>query len=89
VDVPDFSFLEFYCPVRPLHALFTAIFKPSPRYSIANQDPKVLASAIAVIAIENNYDCSKTIIPDQSNLTAATGYVVQFANTLNETDVSR
>jgi len=54
---------------------------------IANQDPKVLASAIAVIAIENNYDCSKTIIPDQSNLTAATGYVVQFANTLNETDV--
>lgn len=54
---------------------------------VANQDPKILASPIAVIAIENNYDCSKTIIPDQSNLTAATGYIVQFANTLNETDV--
>jgi len=54
---------------------------------VANQNPKILAAAIAVIAIENNYDCSKTIIPDQSNLTAATGYIVQFANTLNETDV--
>jgi hypothetical protein len=54
---------------------------------VANQSPQVLSSPIAIVAIENNYDCSKTITPQQANQAPGTGYMIQLANTLNETDV--
>jgi hypothetical protein len=54
---------------------------------VANQNPKVLSSPIAIVAVENNFDCSKTITPDQANQAPGTGYMIQLANTLNETDV--
>jgi hypothetical protein len=54
---------------------------------VANSDPKVLSAPIAIIAIENNYDCSKEITQDQSNQPVGTGYTIQFANPLNNTDV--
>jgi hypothetical protein len=54
---------------------------------IANQNTQVLSSPIAIVAIENNFDCSKTITPDQANQPPGTGYMVQLANILNETDV--
>jgi hypothetical protein len=54
---------------------------------VANSDPKILAAPIAIIAIENNYDCSKEITQDQANQAAGTGYTIQLANPLNNTDV--
>lgn len=55
--------------------------------SVANQDVKILSAPIAIIAIENNYDCSRTITQDQANQPAGTGYMIQLANPLNQTDV--
>ncbi|KAI5994907.1 hypothetical protein F5J12DRAFT_856539 [Pisolithus orientalis] len=54
---------------------------------LANSNPSVLVQPIAIIAIQENYDCSKTITQQQSTQPAATGYTVQFANPLNSTDV--
>jgi hypothetical protein len=42
---------------------------------------------LAIISIENNYDCSKTITEQQVTQPAATGYTIQFANILNGTDI--
>lgn len=56
--------------------------------SIANSDPKVLVSPQAIIAIEQNFDCSKTITQQQESFAVGTGYTIQFANPLNNTDVS-
>ncbi|KAI0070131.1 hypothetical protein K474DRAFT_1670386 [Panus rudis PR-1116 ss-1] len=54
---------------------------------IANSDPKVLTSPQAIIAVQNNFDCSKTITQDQANYTAGTGYSIQLANPLNSSDI--
>jgi len=54
---------------------------------VANQNTQVLSSPIAIVAIENNFDCSKIITPDQANQPPGTGYIIQLANILNETDV--
>lgn len=56
--------------------------------SIANSDPKVLVSPQAIIAIEQNFDCSKTITQQQESFAVGTGYIIQLANPLNSTDVS-
>uniref|UniRef100_A0A0W0EUK1 Uncharacterized protein n=1 Tax=Moniliophthora roreri TaxID=221103 RepID=A0A0W0EUK1_MONRR len=40
-----------------------------------------------VIAIQNNADCSKLVTQQQMTMPAATGYKIQFANTLNQSDV--
>ena len=56
-------------------------------HSLANQDPTKWAN-LAIIAVETNYDCSKEITPQQQTAPAGTGYILQFTNTLNETDVS-
>ncbi|KAF8666657.1 hypothetical protein RHS04_09388 [Rhizoctonia solani] len=53
---------------------------------ITNPDVTVLSGPLALIAIQWNYDCSKTITPGEQ-LKPATGYVMQFANPLNSTDV--
>jgi len=54
---------------------------------VTNSNPAILSSPIAIISVENNYDCSKTITQQQFTPAAATGYIVQLANPLNETDV--
>ncbi|KAG6848218.1 hypothetical protein H0H93_002204 [Arthromyces matolae] len=54
---------------------------------VGNTDPKVLTSPIAIISIENNFDCSKTITADQLSAAPGTGYFVAFANTLNQSDI--
>ncbi|PAV19104.1 dual-specificity kinase [Pyrrhoderma noxium] len=54
---------------------------------LSNSDPKILVSAQAIVAIQENFDCSKTLTTQQANFTAATGYRVIFANTLNSSDV--
>jgi len=54
---------------------------------INNSDPKILTAPIAVIAIQNNYDCSITITQDQANQPVGTGWTVVLANPLNNTDV--
>ena len=54
--------------------------------SLANQDATKWP-ALTIISIENNFDCSKTITADQQAAPAGTGYLIQFVNTLNSTDV--
>ncbi|KAG6878180.1 hypothetical protein C0992_008515 [Termitomyces sp. T32_za158] len=51
------------------------------------RDPKVLTSPLAILSIENNFDCSKTITADQLNAAPGQGYTIQLANPLNSTDV--
>ncbi|TCD68390.1 hypothetical protein EIP91_010899 [Steccherinum ochraceum] len=60
-----------------------------PQYTvlIANQDPKVLVQPLAIIAIQNNFDCSKTITEQQSSQPAGTGYTILLADPLNSTNV--
>jgi len=53
---------------------------------ITNSDATVLSGPLALIAIQYNYDCSKTMIPGEQ-LKTGTGYVMQFANPFNNTDV--
>ncbi|KAI6145730.1 hypothetical protein EDD17DRAFT_1879723 [Pisolithus thermaeus] len=54
---------------------------------LANSNPSVLVEPIAIIAIEENYDCSQTITQQQSTQPAASGYTVLLANPLNSSDV--
>ena len=77
----------------------TSLFCQSPQFSflvqveltnvasLANSNPSILVQPIAIIAIEQNYDCSKTITQQQSSQPASTGYTIQLANPLNNTDV--
>lgn len=45
------------------------------------------ASALAIIAMQQNSDCSKVITQDQANQPAGKGFVLQLANPANNTDV--
>ncbi|KAG7452928.1 uncharacterized protein BT62DRAFT_915290 [Guyanagaster necrorhizus] len=54
---------------------------------ITNSDSSILTSALAIVAIEQNYDCSKILTPEQVNMPAATGYTLQLANPLNSSQV--
>ncbi|KAG1811822.1 uncharacterized protein BJ212DRAFT_1373366 [Suillus subaureus] len=54
---------------------------------LTNSDASILDAPLAIIAVQQNYDCSETITQQQSAQPAGTGYVVQFASTLNSTDV--
>ncbi|KAG5652636.1 hypothetical protein H0H81_004246 [Sphagnurus paluster] len=55
---------------------------------VANTSPTVLVSPLAIISIQYNYDCSKTITQDQLQAAPGTGYTILFANPLNSSDVS-
>ena len=55
---------------------------------IGNQDKNVLVQPIAIIAIQNNFDCSELITKDKVNMPPATGYTIQLADPFNETNVS-
>ncbi|KAG1843092.1 hypothetical protein C8R48DRAFT_751001 [Suillus tomentosus] len=54
---------------------------------LANSNLSVLPAPLAIIAVQENFDCSKSITQQQSAQPAGTGYVIQFASTLNETDI--
>jgi len=54
---------------------------------VANKDVNVLSAPIAIIGIENNYQCSQLITQDQSAQPAALGYTILLADTLNNTHV--
>lgn len=58
-----------------------------PIFSITNSNPDILVSPLAIIAEEQNADCTKSVTQDQANLTVATGYTVQLSNPLNDSDV--
>jgi len=53
---------------------------------ITNPDVTMLSGPLALIAIQYNYDCSKTVIPGEQ-LKPGTGYNMVFANPFNNTDV--
>ncbi|KAI6104107.1 hypothetical protein EDD16DRAFT_1693964 [Pisolithus croceorrhizus] len=54
---------------------------------LANSNPSILVEPIAIIAIQESYDCSQTITQQQSTQPAASGYTVLLANPLNSSDV--
>jgi len=54
---------------------------------IKNADQNILSGELAIIAIQNNFQCTVTISQNQANQLAATGYTLLFANTLNSSDV--
>ncbi|KAG2068542.1 hypothetical protein BDR04DRAFT_1056709 [Suillus decipiens] len=54
---------------------------------LANSNSAVLNTPLAIIAVQQNYDCSETIAQQQSAQPAGTGYTILFASTLNSTDI--
>ncbi|KAF5336355.1 hypothetical protein D9611_006599 [Ephemerocybe angulata] len=71
--------LQWSCKADNVPQTFTVL--------IGNQNPAVLVQPLAIIAIQNNYDCSVLITQDQANQAAGTGYEVLLANPINNTDV--
>ncbi|KAG1732971.1 hypothetical protein EDB19DRAFT_1732364 [Suillus lakei] len=69
--------------------LWTCSTSPFSNFTIllANSNTAVLATPLAIIAVEENYNCATTITQQQSAQPAATGYTIQFANTLNTADI--
>ncbi|KIJ63816.1 hypothetical protein HYDPIDRAFT_91819 [Hydnomerulius pinastri MD-312] len=68
---------------------WTCNTSPYQNYTVllANSNPSILASPLAIIAVQQNYDCSETITQQQSAQPAGTGYTVLLASTLNSTDI--
>ena len=65
---------------------------PSPQLthtSISNVNANVFTGELAFIAIQANDQCSVNISPDQVNQNPGPGYILSFANIINETEVSR
>jgi len=54
---------------------------------IANKDVNVLTAPIAIIGIEDNFQCSQLITQDQSAQPAAVGYTVLLADIINNTHI--
>ncbi|KAF8841090.1 hypothetical protein BDN67DRAFT_1068755 [Paxillus ammoniavirescens] len=54
---------------------------------LTNSNPSILSGPLAIIAIQQNYDCSETITQQQAAQPAATGYIIQLTNPLNNTEV--
>ncbi|KAF9240447.1 hypothetical protein BU15DRAFT_87657 [Melanogaster broomeanus] len=54
---------------------------------IANSNPSILVAPMAIISIQENYDCSKLLTQQQVVQPVGTGYTIQFANILNGTDI--
>ncbi|EDR06683.1 uncharacterized protein LACBIDRAFT_294613 [Laccaria bicolor S238N-H82] len=59
---------------------------PSNQFTVLINSPS-MAAPLAIIAQENNFDCSKTITQDQANQAAGTGYTILLADPLNNTNV--
>lgn len=71
--------LEWTCREANAPAQFTVL--------IGNSDPTILVQPLAIIAQQNNFDCSIIITQDQANQAAGQGYTIYLANPLNNTDV--
>jgi hypothetical protein len=56
--------------------------------SINNVDPKIFQGPLAVIAMQNNADCSIVVSQNQVSQPANTGYIITMADPLNNTHVS-
>jgi len=54
---------------------------------ISNINPAIFPAALAIIAIQQNFQCSITISQNQADQPAGTGNILLFANPLNNTDV--
>jgi len=54
---------------------------------LTNSNLSILPAPLALIAVQENFDCSATITQQQSAQPAGTGYVVQLSSTINATDV--
>jgi len=54
---------------------------------VNNTDPTILTSPLAIIAQQDNFDCSIIITQDQANQPAGTGWTILLANPLNISDV--
>ncbi|KDR72728.1 hypothetical protein GALMADRAFT_252944 [Galerina marginata CBS 339.88] len=54
---------------------------------VGNTNIQVQAAPIAIIGIQNNFDCSINISQDQANQAPGTGWQVLLANPLNNTEV--
>ncbi|KIK02726.1 hypothetical protein K443DRAFT_656635 [Laccaria amethystina LaAM-08-1] len=59
---------------------------PSNQFTVLINSP-TMASPLAIIAQENNFDCSKIITQDQASQPAGTGYTILLADPLNNTNV--
>jgi len=55
-----------------------------PSFTVLVQNPTLQVIPLAIIAIQNNFDCSHLLTPQ---VTAGTGWVLQFADPLNNTHV--
>ncbi|KDQ15890.1 hypothetical protein BOTBODRAFT_186936 [Botryobasidium botryosum FD-172 SS1] len=55
-----------------------------PSFTVLVQNPTLQAIPLAIIAIQNNFDCSHLLTPQ---VTPGTGWVLQFANPINNTEV--
>ncbi|KAJ2922632.1 hypothetical protein H1R20_g14464, partial [Candolleomyces eurysporus] len=73
------NILEWTCREANAPAQFTVL--------IGNSDQTILVQPLAIIAQQNNFDCSIIITQDQANQAAGQGYQVYLANPLNNTDV--
>jgi len=71
--------LSWNCKDAPTPAQFTIL--------VANKNVNVLTAPIAIIGIEDNFQCSQLITQDQSNQPAALGYTILFADTVNSSHV--
>jgi hypothetical protein len=71
--------LEWSCNEANVPQQFTVL--------VSNQNPAILVSPLAIIAIQQNYQCSILVTQDQANQAPGTGYEILLANPLNNTDV--
>jgi len=54
---------------------------------VANTNTQLQAAPLAIIAIQQNFDCSIVITQDQANQAPGTGWQILLANPINNTDV--
>jgi len=54
---------------------------------LANSNPDILVAPLAIIGIQNNFDCSQTITADQVSAAAGTNYTILFSSVNNQTAV--
>ncbi|CAA7268617.1 unnamed protein product [Cyclocybe aegerita] len=54
---------------------------------VNNTDPTVLVSPMAVISVQENFQCSITISQNQANQPAGTGWTLLFASIFNSSEI--
>ncbi|KIY47122.1 hypothetical protein FISHEDRAFT_45945 [Fistulina hepatica ATCC 64428] len=54
---------------------------------LSNTNVDILTGPIGIIAVQENYDCSKEVTQQQADQPAATGYSILFTNPLNTSQI--